>query len=119
MSRPVEILHIAAIHPPYDTRVVYKMCSSLAKNYQLKLIIPEGSAIPNTNVEILGVPRYKKLWQRLLYVHPFVLWKALNTKAKVVQIYSPELIPIAFIFWLLGKRIVYDVQENLFKKLNI
>ncbi len=36
-----------------------------------------------------------------------------------MHIFVPELIPIAFLFQWLGAKVIYEVQENLYKKFSI
>lgn len=50
---------------------------------------------------------------------PYVLLRCLWLRPAVVHIYVPELIPFAFVFQWLGAMVIYEVQENLFKKMHL
>ena len=115
MSR--HILYISSVHFQYDSRIVYRICTSLAKKYQVTLLIPEADASVSADFQTISVPFFRKLWQRLLFVHPIILWKSLFLKADVICFPDPELIPLAFIFKFWGKKIIFDVHENTHKQL--
>ncbi len=111
------ILYISSVHFQYDSRIVYRICTSLAKKYQVTLLIPEADASVSADFQTISIPFFRKLWQRLLFVHPLILWKSLFVKADIICFPDPELIPLAFIFKFLGKKIIFDVHENTHKQL--
>ena len=63
------------------------------------------------------MPSSVKLWQRLLLTHPLALWYFLRFRPHIVHIFVAELLPLAFIFRWLGAEVIYEVQENLYKKI--
>ncbi|GAB3169988.1 glycosyltransferase family 4 protein [Telluribacter humicola] len=68
---------------------------------------------------MIRLPFYSRLLFRLLLCHPVLLWKCLRLRPQVVHIFVPELIPIAFLFRWLGAEVIYEVQENLYKKFSL
>ncbi len=52
----------------------------------------------------------------MLIVHPLALWHCLKLKPEIVHFHNAELLPIALILKLLGKKIIYDVHENVRKQ---
>jgi glycosyltransferase involved in cell wall biosynthesis len=117
MSSKISILHISSVHFAYDSRIVYRMCQTLSAHYDVTLMIPQADAQALPSVRWVSLPFYRKLWQRLLWVHPIIGWKALRTPHRVLHFHDPELIPLAFLLWVLGKKIIFDVHENTRKQL--
>lgn len=63
------------------------------------------------------MPFLVKLWQRLVLTHPLALWNFLRFRPHIVHIFVAELLPLAFVFRWLGAEVIYEVQENLYKKI--
>jgi glycosyltransferase involved in cell wall biosynthesis len=115
------VLLLSTVHPPADPRIVYKIAPTLAKDYEVVLALP-GLPPPLVSSEVATVirlPQFRRLLARLLFCHPVVLWKCLRLRPDVIHIFVPELIPIAFLFRFLGTRVIYEIQENLYKKFGL
>lgn len=65
------------------------------------------------------MPFFRRILWRILITGPLVLLKCLWLRPALVHVYVPELIPFAFIFRLFGAAVIYEVQENLFKKIHL
>lgn len=114
------VLLLSTVHPATDPRIVYKIASSLAQHYQVFLALPEATATGQADsLQPIRLPHFRQVIYRFLFSHPIVLWKCIRLRPDVVHIFVPELIPIAFIFRWLGARVVYEVQENLYKKFSL
>ncbi|TDB63643.1 glycosyltransferase [Arundinibacter roseus] len=115
------VLLLSTVHPPTDPRIVYKTAPSLAQKYEVFLALPNLLTAPSEDASIatIRLPLYRHLLFRLLFCHPIVLWKCLRLRPAVLHIFVPELIPIAFLFRALGATVVYEIQENLYKKFSI
>ena len=114
------VLLISSVHPPTDPRIVYKIGHSLSIDYEVFCILP--NARPNSyvnNVKMVWLPYFQRLIFRLVLTHPLVLWKCLFLRPAIIHIFVPELIPIAFVLKWFGARVIYEVQENLYKKFEI
>ncbi|SKC17174.1 glycosyltransferase [Dyadobacter psychrophilus] len=114
------VLLLSTVHPATDPRILYKIAPSLAKEYQVFCALP--NAKPDTadgTFTVISLPDFQSLFLRLLFSHIVVLYKCLRIRPDLVHIFVPELIPIAFVFKLLGGKVIYEVQENLFKKFSI
>ncbi|MPR33778.1 glycosyltransferase [Salmonirosea aquatica] len=111
------VLLLSTVHPFADPRIVYKIAPALARRYEVMLALPGLLSPGQTGVRTsVKLPRFRQLLFRLLFCHPVVLWKCLRFRPDVVHIFVPELIPLAFVFRFFGARIVYEIQENLYKK---
>ncbi|HEV7346757.1 glycosyltransferase [Telluribacter sp.] len=115
------ILLLSTVHPPTDPRIVYKIAPALARTYQVYCALPHATVSPASEVPVtlIRLPAFSRLLFRLLLCHPVVLWKCLHLRPQVVHIFVPELIPMAFLFRWLGAEVIYEVQENLYKKFSL
>jgi hypothetical protein len=115
------VLLLSSVHPATDPRIFYKIAPSLATRYEVICALP--MAVPHTgtdvNVTMTSLPQYESLLARILFCHPVLLWKCIRLRPDLVHIFVPELIPLAILFQWLGAKIIYEVQENLYKKFEI
>lgn len=114
------VLLLSTVHPPADPRIMYKIAPSLATDYEVICVLPKLYKSSGKNdFETIALPFYQNLLLRILLCHPVLLWKCLLFRPAIVHIFVPELIPIAFLFQWLGAKVIYEVQENLYKKFSI
>lgn len=123
LSQPdrVKVVHLTSTHLADDARVFAKECVGLARaGYDVSLVIPDnrfvttdGQPVRRQDVNIVALKRKPGLLARLLATTPAVLLTGLKLKADVYHFHDPELIPGALVLRLLGKRVIYDVHEDL------
>jgi glycosyltransferase involved in cell wall biosynthesis len=114
------VMLISAIHPATDPRIVYKIAPSLAARYDLYCILPGAGRIEEIpDVGMLAVSAFRSLWLRICCTHPQIIWHCLKLRPDAIHIFVPELLPLAFICHWFGVKVIYEVQENLFKKFEI
>lgn len=114
------VLLVSTVHPATDPRIFYKIAPSLAKHYQVFCALPNAiEKHENDHIQMIALPAFQNLLLRLLFSHFTLLWKCLRIRPKLVHIFVPELIPAAFLFKWLGAVVIYEVQENLYKKFSI
>ncbi|MBP2312734.1 glycosyltransferase family 4 protein [Azospirillum soli] len=117
----VKVVHLSSVHSAEDARIFSKECISLAKaGYEVSLVVPDnhlqaagGQPARRQDVDILAVKRNQGLPKRLFRTTWSVLFAALKLRGDVYHFHDPELIPIGLLLRLLGKRVVYDVHEDL------
>jgi glycosyltransferase involved in cell wall biosynthesis len=105
---------LTSVHSPFDVRVFHKEAQSLAKKgYSVTIVAPHAKDEQRDGIEIKAVPVPRSRPERM----SLTLWRlfrsALNTKASVFHFHDPELIPVGMMLKLLGKRVVYDVHEDV------
>ena len=113
------VLLLSSVHPATDPRILYKIVPALTPHYKVFCVLPDAVQADQNDVEMIRLPHYPGLLARILLTHPVVLWKCLRLRPDLVHIFVPELIPVAFVFHWLGAKIIYEVQENLYKKFEI
>ena len=113
------VLHVTTAHRPHDPRIVYKQCPALTDEYEVWCAIPDADPQVASNVRFISLPYYEQVIRRILITCPLIVWRCWKLRPDVVHFYVPEFIPFAFLFRLRGARLIYEVQENLFKKLHL
>ncbi|KAB5488838.1 MULTISPECIES: glycosyltransferase family 4 protein [Flagellimonas] len=115
MNPKSKICHLTSPHPRYDTRIFYKECVSLAaEGYDVSLIVADGKSNEvRFGVNIIGVPKPNNKISRLLFTTKHIYKKALEVDAQIFHFHDPELIPVGLKLMRKGKKVVYDVHEDL------
>lgn len=114
------VLLLSSVHPYTDPRIVYKIAPSMTKAYEVSCALPHACRNDGAQgVNMIWLPHFNSLIFRILLTHPLILWRCLKLRPSIVHIFVPELIPLAFLFQWLGANIVYEVQENMYKKFEI
>jgi glycosyltransferase involved in cell wall biosynthesis/SAM-dependent methyltransferase len=118
VSELVRVAHLSSGHHADDARVFWKECLSLARaGYDVSLTVPEEypSRLPGLPPEVqVSVVRNRPGRFGRLVVTPWALLAAgRRRKADIYHIHEPELLPIGLLLRLSGKKVVYDVHEDV------
>lgn len=114
-SQLPRVLLVSTVHPATDPRIVGKIAPSLQKGFEVQILLPDQPI--SSNFLKVRLPLFKRVWQRVLVAHPLILLHFLRTRPHFVHIFVAELLPLAFVFQWLGAEVIYEVQENLYKKI--
>jgi glycosyltransferase involved in cell wall biosynthesis len=117
--KKIRVLHISTAHPPQDPRIAFKQCQTLAAQYDLFCALPHADPTTASGIHFVRLPFFRRVAWRLIITCPYVLLRCLWLRPRIVHIYMPELIPLAYIFRLLGAKVIYEVQENLYRKIHL
>ncbi|USA46484.1 glycosyltransferase family 4 protein [Acinetobacter sp. C26M] len=110
----LKIAHLTSAHPRFDTRIFVKQCISLAKKYQVYLIVADGMGDErNQSVDIIDIGKFIGRKNRILNAPKAILDKALEINADVYHLHDPELIPIGIKLKKHGKKVIFDAHEDL------
>ncbi|GAB2520460.1 glycosyltransferase [Spirosoma aerophilum] len=116
--KKIRVLHISTAHPAQDPRIVFKQCQTLALQYEVYCALPHADPGVAPGIRFIRLPFFRRVIWRLLVTCPFVLVRCLWLRPRIVHIYMPELIPLAYLFQFLGAKVIYEVQENLYRKIH-
>ncbi len=111
----LNICHISTLHPRFDVRIFHKQCKSLAKKHKVNLIVADGKGdqnIDSVNIHDIGLSTISRI-RRAFVVSNMALKKALELNCDVYHIHDPELIKIGVKLLKNGKKVIYDVHEDL------
>lgn len=109
------VLLLSTVHPATDPRIVGKIAPALAEHYEVEILLPNQP--PPLDFWDVRMPFFKNLLLRVLLCHPLAFAKFLRFRPHIVHIFVAELLPLAFVFRWFGAEVIYEVQENLYKKI--
>jgi glycosyltransferase involved in cell wall biosynthesis len=115
----IRVLHVSTAHQPQDPRVVFKQCQTLSDQYDVFCALPGADPTLAPAIQFIQLPYFRRVIWRILITCPYILLRCLWLRPAIVHVYVPEFIPFAFVFQLLGASLIYEVQENLFKKMHL
>ncbi|MEW5766778.1 MAG: glycosyltransferase family 4 protein [bacterium] len=109
-----KVCHITTVHPPFDTRIFHKEAKTLAKaGYDVTLIAQHNKDEVVDGIKIIALPKAKNRFHRMTILTFKAFQLALQQKGDIYHFHDPELIPVGLILKLLGKKVIYDVHEDL------
>ncbi len=113
-----KVCHITTVHPRFDTRIFHKECKSLlAAGYDVNLIVADGKGdaiVDGIKIFDLGKPKNRR--ERFSKFSKLALEKALQIDAQIYHYHDPELGRIALKLKKRGKKVIYDIHEDLPKQ---
>lgn len=108
------VVQMTSAHPALDIRIFHKECKSLVRNgYDVVLIAPHTADELVDGVQIRAIPKAKRRLERMTVTTWNVYRAALKENAQIYHFHDPELIPIALLLRMRGKKVIYDVHEDL------
>ncbi|WP_341301630.1 glycosyltransferase family 4 protein [Lysinibacillus sp. FSL H8-0500] len=111
----MKICHLTSVHQVDDTRIFIKECSSLAEfGHEVYLVAPNTVNTRKNNVTIIGIQRENKgRINRIIDTTKKVYEQALLIDADIYHFHDPELIPVGIKLSKKGKKVIYDVHEDV------
>lgn len=102
------------MHPPFDIRIFYKECVSLAAaGYPTVLIAPIDKTTVKMGVKVVPIKLPGNRLLRML-TGPFRMFRlAKQQKAAIYHFHDPELMLTGILLRLAGKKVIFDVHENV------
>lgn len=109
-----KIVHLTTVHPADDVRIYQKQCLSLHKlGYQVSLIGPAPINHVQHDVTIHAIKPNQSRYYRMSVQLWHVYRAALKQNASIYHFHDPELILVGLLLRLHGKKVIYDVHEDV------
>lgn len=106
--------HFTSAHPPFDARIFLKELTSLAQaGYPVRLVACHDRDEVRNGVSIVAIPRRGGRFSRMTLTVVAVFREVIRSKAAICHFHDPELIPVGLALKLLGRKVIYDVHEDL------
>ena len=112
------VVHLTSVHGAFDVRIFHRECKSLANHgYKVLLIAPHDRNEEVDGVKINALPRPRSRPDRMTRIAWLAYRAALRQSAAVYHLHDPELIGIGLLLRARGKKVIYDIHENLPKSI--
>jgi len=112
--KTLSVVHLTSVHSPLDHRIFHKECLALADSgHEVLLIAPDDGEVTDERVRIHTVPKPTGRFERMTRTLGELYRAAMAIDADVYHFHDPELLPLGMLLKLRGKRVVYDVHEDL------
>jgi glycosyltransferase involved in cell wall biosynthesis len=112
-----KLLHLTSVHSVRDPRIFHKQCMSLARlGYDVGLVACHDRAETLDGVRIIPVDRPRSRLDRMTRVAWQVYRAAVRDGARVCHFHDPELLWVGALLKVRGRRVVYDVHEDVPKQ---
>lgn len=107
------VCHISSVHNALDTRIFYRFCKTLSAGYEVTLIAVHPRAETISGINIIPFQRFRNKILRVCFTWLIMFFKAIRVKAQLYQFHDPELIPCGLLLRLFGKKVIFDIHENV------
>lgn len=111
----IKVCHLTSVHARFDARIFQKECRSLSnKGYDVSLVVADGKGdAVLDNIKIFDVGIENNRIKRLFNSAKKVKDKAIELDSDVYHFHDPELIFAGLSLKKLGKKIIFDMHENV------
>ncbi len=111
----IKVCHFSSVHSQTDTRVFYRECKSLAKDYDVTFIGIGNYTGKKDGVSMIGIPKPGNYFIRFFHTLFKVFAEAVKTDACIYHIHDAEMILFGIALSLSGKKVIYDIHENTYQ----
>ena len=106
---------LTSVHLAFDTRIFHREAKTLVKlGYKVYIIATHNKEEIVEGIHIIPLPKRKDRFYRFFIKDWVILSKSIRVNAKVYHFHDPELILTGLILKLIGKKVIYDVHENVY-----
>lgn len=113
-----KVCMFTSVHSAFDTRIFYKEAKTLVQaGYDVALIVQNNRNEIVDEVKIIALPKPRNRFMRIFGLFWRALYLALCQRANIYHFHDPELIFVGVLLKLFGKKVMYDVHEDVSKQI--
>ena len=110
----MKVCHLTSVHMPQDSRIFHKECRSLVNaGYDVTLVVKSKHDEVLNGIKIVKIREENSRIKRMFYTTWLVYQKAIIVNADIYHFHDPELILIGILLRFRGKKVIYDIHEDL------
>jgi len=112
--RMYRIVHLTSVHSALDVRIFHKECRSLARaGYEVVVLGNHACTDTIDGVRVQALGQSSGRLQRMTVTLGGICREAIRSDGDAYHIHDPELLMAGLILRAAGKRVVYDIHEDL------
>jgi hypothetical protein len=116
--RHTKVVHMTSVHVPFDPRIFRKECCSLARaDFNVTVLGKDWQAGEYDGVRVVSVQGGSSRLSRMTHTVWSVYKEAKKLDADIYHFHDPELLPIGLLLKGEGKRVIYDIHEDMPKEI--
>jgi glycosyltransferase involved in cell wall biosynthesis len=113
-NKTVRVCILTSVHKVFDVRIFHKEAKALAMAaYDVTLIAQHTKDESVDGIHIIAISKAINRLDRLIRVCFQILKLALKQRADIYHFHDPELLPVGVLLKVSGKKVIYDVHEDL------
>lgn len=111
----LKVCHLTSAHKSYDTRIFFKECVSIAASGVSTYLVVTGTHDHEKyGVNIVNAGEYYESRLKRMLIAAWRVYRAgVKIDADIYHFHDPELLPYGLILKLSGRKVVYDVHEDV------
>lgn len=109
----MRVFHLTSVHHRFDTRIFFRQCVSLSKEFTVQLIVCDGRGDQvQQNVSIIDLGKPRNRFFRIIISPIKILFYCLKNNADIYHFHDPELMFTGAFLRLFNKKVIYDAHED-------
>jgi glycosyltransferase involved in cell wall biosynthesis len=114
LNMATSVCILTTVHSPFDVRIFHKQAKSLFRaGYDVTLVAQHDKDEVVDGVKILALKKPRNRLERIIKTTSEAYRKALLVDSDIYHFHDPELLPIGVKLKKRGKKVIYDVHEDV------